>query len=207
MPIRAGAFDFLSNLNTMGALVAGAALATVGGLISNQLEHRFDTRRRERQAALFFGEIMALLGVTVAAAHRARGVGDPYGPVTLRLLRMIHRELDVYDRNRERLFELRDPALRARIHTTLLRTTMGVEGALEFATDVGEIETELTTDADMPASRREHLLARQTELSRRRDGSFDFLVEASEQGAKLIKELEPIARVDFATLVKATREA
>jgi hypothetical protein len=207
MPIRAGAFDFLSNLNTMGALIAGAALATVGGLISNQLEHRFDTQRRERQAALFFGEIIALLGVTVAAANRARGIGEPYGPVTMRLLRTIHRELDVYDRNRERLFELRDPALRARIHTTLLRTTMGVEGALEFANDIGEIETELKTDTGIPPARREHLLARTVELSRRRDGSFDFLVEASEQGARLIKVLEPIARVDFEALVRATRDS
>ncbi|NOT41334.1 MAG: hypothetical protein HOP13_12660 [Alphaproteobacteria bacterium] len=207
MPLKAETFDFISNLDTLTAVVAGAVLATAGGFIGTQIEHRVDTRRRERQAALFFGEIMALLGVTVGTATRARGIGDPFGPVTMRILRMIRRELDVYDRNRERLFELRDPALRARIHTTLLRTMMGVEGALESAAEVTEIRAELQTNPDMPTARREHLDARLAGGLRLRDGGFDFLVEASEQAARLTKELEPIARIDFEKLVKATRDA
>ena len=207
MPIRAEQFDFISNLDTLTAVVAGAVLATAGGFIGTQIEHRVDTRRRERQAALFFGEIMSLLGVTVGTAKRARGIGDPFGPVTMRLLRMIRRELDVYDRNRERLFELRDPAMRARIHTTLLRTMMGVEGALESAAEATDIQTELQTNPDLPAPRREHLEARLAERLRLRDGGFDFLVEAAEQASRLTKELEPIARVDFEKLVLASRNA
>jgi len=207
MPVRAESFEFISNLDTLWAVVAGALLATAGGFAATQIEHRVDSRRREKQAALFFGEIMALLGVTVGAAGRARGIGEPYGPVTMRLLRMIRRELDVYDRNRERLFELRDPALRARIHITLLRTTMGVEGALESAAEVSQIEAELKINPTMPAAQREHLQARFSDQCTRRDGGFDFLIQASDQAAKLIKELEPIARVDFETLVKATRSA
>ena len=207
MPARAETFDFVANLDTLGAIVAGAVLATAAGFIASQLEHRVDSRRRERQAALFFGEIMALLGMSVGTAKRARGIGDPYGPVTMRLLRMIRRELDVYDRNRERLFELRDPAVRARIHVTLLRTMMGVEGALESAAEVQQLETELKINPAMPAEHREHLEARLADQRQRRDGGFDFLIEASEQASKLIKELEPLARVDFETLVKATRNA
>jgi hypothetical protein len=207
MPVRAEQFDFISNLDTLTAVIAGAVLATAGGFIATQIEHRVDTHRRERQAALFFGEIMSLLGVTVDTAKRARAIGDPFGPVTMRILRMIRRELDVYDRNRERLFELRDPALRARIHTTLLRTMMGVEGALESAADATEIQTEIQTDRDMPAARREHLDGKLAQQLRLRDGGFDFLIESSEQAARLVKELEPIARVDFERLVKASRDA
>ncbi len=207
MVIRAEHFDFLSNLDTLTAVVMGAVLATAGGFIGTQIEHRVDLGRRERQAALFFGEIMSLLGVTVGTAKRARGIGDPFGPVTMRLLRMIRRELDVYDRNRERLFELRDPALRARIHTALLRTMMGVEGALESADDATDIQTELQTNPDIPVARREHLEAKLAQQLRLRDGGFDFLVEASEQAGRLSKELEPIARVDFDRLVKASRDA
>lgn len=207
MPIRAEHFDFLSNLDTLTAVVAGAVLATAGGFIGTQIEHRVDTRRRERQAALFFGEIMSLLSVSVGAAKRAYGIGDPFGPVTMRILRTIRRELDIYDRNRERLFELSDPALRARIHTILLRTTMGVEGALESATEAAEIQTEFQTTPDMTVTRREHLEAKLAQRLRLRDGGFEFLIEASEQAAKLAKELEPIARVDFEKLVEATRDA
>ncbi|MCE9521454.1 MAG: hypothetical protein K8S25_03365 [Alphaproteobacteria bacterium] len=207
MTVRPESFDFLSNLDTLWAVFAGAVLATAGGFIATQIEHRVDSKRRERQAALFFGEIMALLGVTVGSATRARGIGDPFGPVTMRLLRMIRRELDVYDRNRERLFELRDPALRARIHVTLLRTMMGVEGALESAAEVHQIDAELKINPTMPLPQREHLQSRMADQCRLRDGGFDFLIEASEQAGKLTKELEPVARVDFQTLVRATREA
>ncbi len=207
MAIRAEHFDFLSNLDTLTAVVLGAVLATAGGFIGTQIEHRVDTRRRERQAALFFGEIMSLLNVSVAAAQRARGIGDPFGPVTMRILRTIRRELDIYERNRERLFEISEPALRARIHTTLLRTTMGVEGALESATEAADIQTEFQTSPDMTAARREHLESRLAQRLRLRDGGFEFLIEASEQASKLAKELEPIARVDFEKLVQATRDA
>lgn len=205
MAVRAESFDFVSNLDTLGAIVAGAILATAAGFVASQIEHRVDSKRRERKAALFFGEIMALLGVTVGTAKRTRGVGDPYGPVTMRLLRMIRRELDIYDRNRERLFDLRDPALRARIHMTLLRTTMGVEGAIESAEEVSQIETEIKVNAAMSAEQLEHLQSRMQSQCVLRDGGFDFLIESSEQAGKLSKELEPIARVDFETLVKATR--
>lgn len=207
MLIRSESFDFLSNLDTLTALVAGAVLATAGGFIGAQIEYRVDQKRRERQAALFFGEIMSLLSVSVAAAQRARGIGDPFGPVTMRILRTIRRELDIYERNRERLFEIGSPSLRARIHTTLLRATMGIEGALESAAEAADIQAEFQSSPEMTASRREHLDGKLAHRLRLRDGGFDFLVEASEQALKLAKELEPIARVDFAQLVQATRDA
>lgn len=206
MPIRAEQFDFISNLDTIWAVVAGAVLATAGGFIGTQIEHRVDSRRRERQAALFFGEIMSLIGVTIRAAERARGIGDPYGPVTMRLLRMVRRELDVYDRNRERLFELNDPAMRAKIHMTLLRAMMGVEGAMDAASEANEIESEIKTNPEMSTPRLEHLQTRLADQLQRRDGGFDFLIGTSEQSAKLAKELEPIARVDFEKMVRATRD-
>lgn len=207
MLIRSESFDFLSNLDTLTALVAGAVLATAGGFIGAQIEYRVDQKRRERQAALFFGEIMSLLSVSVAAAQRARGIGDPFGPVTMRILRTIRRELDIYERNRERLFEIGSPSLRARIHTTLLRATMGIEGALESAAEAADIQAEFQSSPEMTASRREHLDGKLAHRLRLRDGGFDFLVEASEQALRLAKELEPIARVDFAQLVQATRDA
>lgn len=206
MVVRAETFDFVSNLDTLWAVVAGAVLATMGGFTASEIEHRVASRRRQKQAALFFGEIMALLGIVVSSAERARGIGDPYGPVTMRLLRMVRRELDVYDRNRERLFELNDPSLRARIHTVLLRTTMGLEGAIEAAAEAMRIQTELKTNPDMTGPQREHLEARLKEQCSRRDGGFDFLIEGSQQALKLTKELEPIAGVQFDMLAKATEQ-
>jgi len=206
MPVRSEAFDFLSNLDTIWAIVAGAILATTGGLIATQLEHRFDTKRRERESALFFGEIMTMVRMTAEAAERARGIGDPFGPVTMRLLRMVRRELDVYDRNRERLFELKDPIMRAHIHRTLLRTMMGVEGTIESANEAAELEDEILSSPDMAPQRLEVLTRRMEDQKQRRNLSFDFLNEMSQSAVDLAKKLEPIARVDFDTLLKAARE-
>jgi hypothetical protein len=206
MPVRSETFDFISNLDTIWAIVAGAILATTGGLIATQLEHRFDTKRRERESALFFGEIMTMVRMTAEAAERARGIGDPFGPVTMRLLRMVRRELDVYDRNRERLFELKDPIMRAHIHRTLLRTMMGVDGTIESANEAAELEDEILSSPDMAPQRLEVLTRRMEDQKERRNLSFDFLNEMSQSAVDLAKKLEPIARVDFDTLLKAARE-
>jgi hypothetical protein len=205
MAVPAEAFDFIQNLDTLWAIAAGAVLATVGGVTASQLEHRVDTNRARRQAALFFGEIMAMLGIVVSSAERAKGIGDPFGPVTMRLLRTVRREIDVYDRNRERLFELPDPALRARIHMVLLRATMGVEGAIEAAAEVVAIETELKLNPNMSKEQRCHLDARLADQLSRREGGFEFLSESAAQARALTKELEPIAGVDFTTLARAVQ--
>lgn len=205
MAIKAEAFDFLQNLDTVWAIIAGAVLATAGGMIASQLEHRVDTGRSKRQAALFFGEIMSMLGIVVSSAERAKGIGDPFGPVTMRLLRTVRREIDVYDRNRERLFQIPDPALRARIHMVLLRATMGVEGAIEAATESAAIETELKLNPVMSKEQRCHLEARLADQKNRREGGFEFLVESAAQARDLTRELEPIAGVDFTTLTRAVQ--
>ena len=205
MAVHAGAFEFLQNLDTVWAIVAGAVLATAGGIAANQLEHRVDTTRKQRKAALFFGEIMAMLGIVVSSAERAKGIGDPFGPVTMRLLRTVRREIDVYDRNRERLFEIPDPTLRARIHMVLLRATMGVEGAIEAATESHAIETELKLNPAMSKEQRCHLEARLADQRSRREGGFEFLMESASQARDLTKELEPIAGVDFTTLTRAVQ--
>ncbi len=205
MAVPAEAFDFIQNLDTLWAIAAGAVLATVGGVTASQLEHRVDTNRARRQAALFFGEIMAMLSIVVTSAERAKGIGDPFGPVTMRLLRTVRREIDVYDRNRERLFELPDPALRARIHMVLLRATMGVEGAIEAAAEVVALETELKLNPNMSNEQRSHLQTRLADQLSRREGGFEFLSESAAQARALTKELEPVAGVDFTTLAKAVQ--
>ena len=205
MAVNAEAFDFLQNFNTIWAIVAGAVLATAGGVAASQLEHRVDTNRAKRRAALFFGEVMAMLGIVVNSADRAKRIGDPFGPVTMRLLRTVRREIDVYDRNRERLFELPDPALRARIHMVLLRATMGVEGAIEAATEAVALETELKLNPTMSKEQRCHLEARLADQLSRREGGFEFLTESAAQARSLAQELEPIAGVDFTALARAVQ--
>ena len=112
---------------TRWAVVRGAMLAPGGGFGATRLEEVFRRRERERGAALLFGEILTAIELIAQFANNARQRGDPYGAVTLRLMRGIRREVDVYDRDREALYDLRDPVARARIHTLMVRLTMALD--------------------------------------------------------------------------------
>src|SRR3954471_15891165 len=85
---------------TLFAVGVGAVLATIGGFVATLLEARLRRRERERTAALTFGEILASLRVLVRAVEESHGHGAPFGPLTMRLLRGVRREVDAYERNR-----------------------------------------------------------------------------------------------------------
>ena len=124
-------FGFLTDQSTLIAVILGAILATIGGFTATVLERTLDKRERERNSALFFGEILSTLAVILRFADETKKIGEPYGPVTMRMLRSARSELDIYDRNRENLFDLRDADLRARIQTLLIRLSMPLDGVIE----------------------------------------------------------------------------
>ena len=128
MSLKAEDFDFITNFSTLWSVILGALLATLGGLAGGQLEWFFESRRRERDAALFFAEVLSTLKIILDLAADTRKIGDPYGPVTLRMLRSARREIDIYERNRETLYTLKKSDLRARVHTIVLRISMPLDG-------------------------------------------------------------------------------
>jgi hypothetical protein len=202
--MRPESFDFLSNLSTIWAIVIGAVLATAGGLLATWIERHIERRQRERNAALFFGEMLSTLDVIFEFAARARRIGDPFGPITLRMLRSARREIDIYDRNRESLFFLRDARLRARIHTLILRLTMPLDGIFDFTQEIVAAQIHLRAlPADSPE--KADAAARIDDLRQRRDSGFDFVVETAAELKPAIADLEPIARQSFSQLAQVAR--
>src|ERR1700761_2737134 len=126
-------FGFLVDQNTLIAVILGAVLATVGGFGATMLERFLDKRERQRNAALFFGEILSSLVIILRFADQTKKIGEPYGPITMRMLRSARGELDIYDRNRENIFDLNDGDLRARIQTLLIRLSMPLDGVIDAA--------------------------------------------------------------------------
>jgi hypothetical protein len=131
MALRPETLNFNPHADTLVAVVLGALLATLSGIAANQIEAYFKRRERERSAALLFGEVISTLRVLLIGAESSRNVGDPYGPVTRRMLHTARREIDLYERNRESLLDLRDPALRVDIHSMMLRIAMPLDGILD----------------------------------------------------------------------------
>jgi len=128
-----GPLHAVSNANqeTIAGVVIGAILATAGGFVASQLEHHLRRRERERSAALLFGEILFSLRLILRVADQSRTRGDPYGSLTLRMIKGAQGEVDIYGRNREALFDLRSAALRAEMHVLFVQMGMTLDGVVE----------------------------------------------------------------------------
>ncbi len=197
-------FDFLSNLSALWAVILGAVLATAGGLAGSQIERIFERRERERDGAILFGEIFSTLKIILDLAGESRGVGDPYGPITMRMLRAARRELDIYDRNRELLYSLSDANLRARIHRDAVRLTMPLEGIFDSSREIETIAAQLKAP-HLPDEDRAELQRRIETIRQNRDIGFDFVVETAGQLAAVIKDLEAYAHQSFDRVEVAAR--
>ena len=196
-------FGFLTDQSTLIAVILGAILATIGGFTATVLERTLDKRERERNSALFFGEILSTLAIIIRFADETKKIGEPYGPVTMRMLRSARSELDIYDRNRENLFDLRDADLRARIQTLLIRLSMPLDGVIEAAEELKTMRAQLKVQHD-PAERAE-LEERIRTDEARRDGAYEFITKTAAQLKSVISGLEPLARHSFDRIDKIAR--
>jgi hypothetical protein len=188
--------DFAQQANTFWAVFTGAFLATVGGIVTTQAETRLRRRERERDAALMFGEILTTLNVLIMMAGRTRGIGDPYGPITLRMLRASRREIDVYDRNRETLYELRDGALRVALHGLVVRVAMPVDGVLDASAEIAQVRASLRAPGLAP-EHREETLRTLAVMEERRDQGFDAILDIRDEIADVVGRLGKLARHTF----------
>lgn len=196
--------DFISSFNTFWAVFLGAILATLGGFVATQAEWILERKRRERNAAIFFGELLSTMNIILTIADETRAVGDPYGPITLRMLRSAVKEVDIYNRNRETLFDLRDAELRARIHTLVLRIVMPADGVFDTTSEIAHVQDMLKAPGLMDSDRAE-LEARLARLKQSRVDSFDTVVESSTQLKSVVRQLEPIAKYSYENLDKVVR--
>ena len=200
-------FDYISNLDTLLAVALGAVLATTGALIAELIQDRLNRRRRERDAARFFGEIMMIMDRVLAEAIRTHGIGEPWGPVTRRLYQTALREAQVYERNRERLFDIRDMNLRARIHAHMLRKTFPVDAIIEYCHDIDAVEDALTGDVALAAERRERMETRAALLRTQLESARQALQNEVTQTASLCSEVGHIAGVDFTRIADSAAAA
>jgi hypothetical protein len=188
------------------AVAVGAFLATVSGFVGNQWESYNRRRQTERSAALLFGEILAALKLTLNLANETRRRGDPYGPVTLRLVKAALREAQTYDRNREALFDLRDPVVRAGVHLLLVRLTLALEAVLDTTREIESTETTMRARGKSDPAYDE-FVARRDLQARDRAQSFNFATELHEEIAPLLSKLGSIAKYSFEAHEVVVREA
>jgi hypothetical protein len=181
---------------TLLAVVLGALLATVGGFSERQVERIVQKREKEHSAALLFGELLSAMRVMMRLANEARARGNPYGPVTLRFIRAVQREVEIYDRNRETLLDLRDASIRAAISVLIARLSFSLDGIIDASVEIAALERELAAETVTEANRaaaQQSMIA----LNETRKAAFDFAVETGAEITPLLTRLSPFAKHDF----------
>ena len=196
-------FDYVGNLDTLLAVALGAILATTGALLAELVQDRLNRKRRERDAARFFGEVMSSMDRIIEAAINSQAIGEPWGPVTTRLFRTSLREAQVYERNRERLFDIRDMGLRTRIHTHMVRKSFPIDAIVEYAADLDAIDNAIIEGtAPVGTERRERLDARAERVRDALGAAFEAVSREIKDTDRLCTDLENIARVSFGEIAK-----
>ena len=175
-------FDAVSNASTLIGVVVGAVVATLGSFTASWYERQLLRREREADAALVFAEILRSLSLEIAVVRAAHAQGDPFGPITIRMCRAVRREVDIYDRNRERLFVVRDAHLRPQAGALMGRLTFAVDRVLD--------NTDALIGTPGEAERAELVLGR--------DQAFEFLVECSDELPGFIDRFARIANTRLA---------
>ncbi|HEX4080416.1 MAG TPA: hypothetical protein VHX61_16260 [Rhizomicrobium sp.] len=196
LTMRADSFDFISNFSTLWQVILGACLATAGGLVANQLEWRVQTQRRERNAALLFGEVLTSAAVVLDYAHDRKQVGEPFGPITLRMLRSARREIEIYERNRENLIDLRDAGLRARIHGLAIRLAMPLDGIADASQEIDALERQARSRA-LDELERKELEEKLAVVKGRREAGYDYIRETAAEIRQVLADLSPLAGHSF----------
>jgi hypothetical protein len=195
--MRTSVFDFIDNLDTLLAVIVGAVLATGGAMIAELVQDRLGQKRKERDAARFFGEILASVDSILDRAFASMEIGDRWGDVSVRLFRTALNEAAIYERNRERLFELRDVELRTDIHVHFLTEMVPLVALTEDSREIAEIEKELKHSEALSEMKRTLLEEELQQKLESREGALDAIRREHAKTEEICRRLEPVADVKF----------
>lgn len=190
-------FDYVGNLDTLLAVIVGAVLATGGAIVADIIKERAGRAHRQRDAARFFGEILTSIDQVLDVAIGSQSIGDRWGSITRRLFRAARDEAGVYERNRERLFEIQDMNLRFRIHEHFLRKSIAIVAVLEYCAEAEEAGTMREAQNDLTGDQRKALEA---ELADRREAALAAILEERAKTRSITLQLEKLAKVKFGDL-------
>lgn len=195
--MRTSVFDFVGNLDTLVAVLVGALLATLGALAVDLVQDRLGRRRRQRDAARFFGEIITSVDQIFDLACESQKIGDPWGTYTQRLFEIASREASVYERNRERLFDIWDIELRFAINGHVLRATVPVASIVQQSDQIEAIQARLDEDETLSDTGRTSLRNRIEKLEAIREGGLTTAKSVRAASFEILKKLEELGGVRF----------
>ena len=195
--MRNSVFDYIDNLDTLLAVVIGALLATGGALVAELVQDRLGQKRRARDAARFFGEILASVDLVLDRAFNSLDIGDRWGDVSRRLFETALNEAAIYERNRERLFEIRDMELRRVIHKHFLTEMVPLNAVIDNCKDIASLEKAHQSENYVSLEQRQTMIAELESLRNAREAALASVRDEHAETEAICKRLEPLAGVTF----------
>jgi hypothetical protein len=195
--MRQSVFDYVGSLNTLIAVFIGAILATGGALVAEVIQERRNRKRREQDAARFFGDILLSIDQIIDFAFNSHNIGDQWGALTLRIYKTALKEASVYERNRERLFDIQDMELRSRIHTHFLTETFPIEALIENSEEIAALEATHSKSLKMSKRKQDAHKARIKTLVDSRQAGVEALKREHAKTNDICAELEKLAKTKF----------
>lgn len=195
--MRQSIFDFVDNLDTLLAVIVGALLATGGAMVAELVQDRLGQKRKERDAARFFGEILASVDLILDRAFATLEIGERWGDVSQRMFRTAFNEAAIYERNRERLFEIRDMDLRRVIHVHFLTEMVPLVALIEQCRDIAALEKDLKHPEILSDLRVDTMTAELDRLKVAREGALTAVKNEHAKTEEICRKLEPLAEVKF----------
>lgn len=195
--MRNSIYDYVGNLDTLIAVIVGACLATGGALVAEIIQDRLARKRRQRDAARFFGEIISSIVQIFDQAKASQNIGEPWGAYSVNLFRVAATEAETYARNRERLFDIRDTRLRFAIHGHILRLTVPIASMVEESDKIAELANRLAEEDDLSERAIASIQARIDRLETFRNGGMRQASEQRETSSQILSQLEEIAGTRF----------
>lgn len=195
--MRDSIFDYVGNLDTLIAVIVGACLATGGSLVAEIIQDRLGRRRRQRDSARFFGEMISSIVQIFDLAKSSQSVGEPWGAYSVNLFRVAATEAETYSRNRERLFDIHDMRLRFAIHGHILRFTVPIASMVQESDQISELQNRLAEEEGLSESATSSIHARIERLEAIRDGGMRQASEQREISMEILSQLEEIAGTRF----------
>ncbi|HFB54837.1 MAG TPA: hypothetical protein ENJ46_02845 [Hellea balneolensis] len=196
--MRQSVFDYIGSLNTLIAVFIGAILATGGALVAEVIQERRNRKHREQDAARFFGDILLSIDQIIDFAFNSHTIGDQWGAMTLRIYKTALKEASVYERNRERLFDIQDMELRSRIHTHFLTETFPIEVLIENSEEIAMLEAAHSKTLKVSKRKQDAHKARIKFLEDARQAGVEALKREHAKTKDLCRELEIVAKTTFA---------
>jgi len=188
-------FDLAGTGAQLAAMLTGAFFASAGGFFVAWLLDRLQRKRQERSIALVCLDLLTGLAVVINLAKGSLARGDPYGPFTLRLLRRAQRDLDVYERNRERIADIDDAPLRAEIYQCMARYVLAVDGVLAETELIAKLDDDIADACAVnDTDKLEDLTRQRQQRDQRRSASFSFLMETLAATEPLSAKLRKLSK-------------